>query len=62
MQTWQAAALQSAAGGISADLFWQWGESSLSIGTTSQDGNTVYYGSDLATCMVTEHVAAIKSL
>ncbi len=62
MQTWQTTALSAATTGIGADLFWQWGESSLSIGTTHQDGNTVYYGTDLSTCMVTNHVAAIKSL
>jgi mannan endo-1,4-beta-mannosidase len=46
---------------MGGDAFWQWGESNLSIGTTHNDGNTVFYGSSLATCLVTDHVNAIKA-
>lgn len=56
---WQATALS--ANGIAADLFWQYGDT-LSSGKTSQDGNTVFYGEELFTCLVTDHVAAIDAL
>lgn len=56
---WQATALKTT--GTGADLFWQYGDV-LSTGQTSQDGNTVYYGSDLYTCLVTDHVKAIDAL
>jgi mannan endo-1,4-beta-mannosidase len=45
---------------MGADLFWQWGDR-LSSGETHNDGNTVYCGSELATCLVTEHVDAINA-
>ncbi|KAJ5698040.1 hypothetical protein N7462_000045 [Penicillium macrosclerotiorum] len=54
---WQATALS--AEGIAADLFWQYGDT-LSTGQTSNDGNTIYYGSSDFTCLVTDHVAAIE--
>ncbi|KAK4144570.1 glycoside hydrolase superfamily [Dichotomopilus funicola] len=57
---WQKTSLSLAADGMSADLFWQWGDN-LSNGQTSNDGNTIYYGSDLATCLITNHVADIKA-
>jgi len=45
---------------MSGDLFWQWGDQ-LSSGLTHNDGNTVYYGSSLAQCLVTDHVNAINA-
>ncbi|KAF3384799.1 putative mannan endo-1,4-beta-mannosidase F [Penicillium rolfsii] len=53
---WQTAALDTK--GIAADMFWQWGDT-LSTGQTSDDGNTIFYGSSDFTCLVTDHVAAI---
>lgn len=53
---WQQAAISST--GVAGDLFWQWGDV-LSSGQTHNDGNTIYYGSDEYTCLVTDHVAAI---
>ncbi|KAK1777108.1 glycoside hydrolase superfamily [Copromyces sp. CBS 386.78] len=58
---WQQASLQAATEGMAADLFWQWGDT-LSTGQTHNDGNTIYYGSADATCLITEHVRAINSL
>jgi mannan endo-1,4-beta-mannosidase len=57
--SWQATAL--AAAGTGGDLFWQYGDT-LSHGKTSQDGNTAYYGDELYTCLVTNHINAIDSL
>lgn len=57
---WQKSSLALAADGMSGDLFWQWGDN-LSNGPTSDDGNTIYYGSDLATCLITNHVADIEA-
>jgi mannan endo-1,4-beta-mannosidase len=57
--SWQATAL--AAAGTGGDLFWQYGDT-LSYGKTSQDGNTAYYGDELYTCLVTNHIKAIDSL
>ncbi|KAL2170443.1 hypothetical protein VTG60DRAFT_4823 [Thermothelomyces hinnuleus] len=56
---WQQTALSLAADGVSGDLFWQWGDQ-LSYGLSPNDGNTVYYGSSLAQCLVTDHVKAIN--
>lgn len=56
--SWQATALKST--GTGGDLFWQYGDT-LSTGETSQDGNTIYYGEDLYTCLVTDHVKAIEA-
>ena len=53
---WQTTALNTK--GVSADLYWQYGDT-LSTGQTSDDGNTIYYGTDDFTCLVTDHVAAI---
>ena len=55
---WQAASRAAAADGMAADLFWQWGDT-LSSGKTHNDGNTIYYGSSDAQCLVTDHVKAI---
>jgi mannan endo-1,4-beta-mannosidase len=52
---WQTAALDTK--GIAADMFWQWGDT-LSTGQTSDDTNTIFYGSSDFTCLVTNHVAA----
>ncbi|KAK3903271.1 glycoside hydrolase superfamily [Staphylotrichum tortipilum] len=59
-KVWQEASLALRADGQGGDLFWQWGDQ-LSIGQTHNDGNTVFYGSSLATCLVTDHVNAIKA-
>ncbi|KAL7892666.1 glycoside hydrolase superfamily [Trichoderma sp. SZMC 28014] len=53
---WQQTSLASK--GMAADLLWQWGDT-LSTGQSSDDGNTVYYGTSDFTCLVTDHVAAI---
>lgn len=53
---WQQTSL--AADGMAGDLFWQLGDT-LSTGQSSDDGNTIYYGSDDWTCLVTEHVEDI---
>ena len=55
-QPWQNTAL--AAPGIAGDAFWQLGDT-ISSGQTSNDGNTIYYGSSEWTSLVTDHVAAI---
>ena len=57
---WQQTSLSLAANGMGGDLFWQWGDQ-LSTGQTHNDGNTVYFGSSLATCLVTDHVNAINA-
>ncbi|RMY53953.1 hypothetical protein D0863_13784 [Hortaea werneckii] len=56
--SWQATAL--GAEGNSGDLFWQYGDT-LSYGQTHQDGNSVYYGTDLYDCIVTDHVSDIDA-
>jgi mannan endo-1,4-beta-mannosidase len=45
---------------MAGDLFWQWGDN-LSNGRSSDDGNTIYYGSSDAQCLITDHVSAIKA-
>ncbi|KAF9894924.1 hypothetical protein FE257_004546 [Aspergillus nanangensis] len=55
---WQQAAISST--GNAGDLFWQWGDV-LSTGQTHNDGNTIYYGSDEYTCLVTDHMADIAA-
>lgn len=59
-KTWQQASLALATTGMAGDLFWQWGDN-LSSGRSSDDGNTIYYGSSDATCLITDHVNAIKA-
>ncbi|KAK4663105.1 hypothetical protein QC763_600490 [Podospora pseudopauciseta] len=58
---WQQASRELSRDGMSGDLFWQWGDQ-LSTGQTHNDGFTIYYGSSLATCLVTDHVRAINAL
>jgi hypothetical protein len=55
---WQTTAVGTT--GIAGDLFWQWGDT-LSTGQTHNDGNTIYYGSDEYTCLVTEHMERIAA-
>ncbi|GAQ47052.1 hypothetical protein AtubIFM56815_003877 [Aspergillus tubingensis] len=55
---WQQTALNTT--GVSADLFWQYGDD-LSTGESPDDGNTIYYGTSDYECLVTDHVAAIDS-
>ncbi|OAA57086.1 Glycoside hydrolase, subgroup, catalytic core [Niveomyces insectorum RCEF 264] len=57
---WQAASLGAADSGMGGDMFWQWGDK-LSSGQSANDGNTIYYGSSDAQCLITDHVNAIKS-
>jgi mannan endo-1,4-beta-mannosidase len=54
---WQQVSL--ATKGIAGDMFWQYGDT-LSNGQTSDDGNTIYYGSSEWTSLVTDHVASIS--
>ncbi|KAI1465407.1 carbohydrate-binding module family 1 [Daldinia caldariorum] len=54
---WQKTALSTK--GLAADLFWQLG-TTLSTGQTHNDGYTIYTGSSEWTCLVTNHIAAIK--
>ncbi|KAJ5929885.1 hypothetical protein N7454_006835 [Penicillium verhagenii] len=53
---WQNTALQTT--GVAGDMFWQYGDT-LSTGETSDDGNTIYFGTSDFTCLVTDHIAAI---
>ena len=57
-QPWQQTSL--ATNGVAGDMFWQDGDT-LSTGQTSDDGNTIYYGSSDWTGLVTNHIAAIKA-
>ena len=59
-KTWQQASLALAKNGMAGDLFWQWGDT-LSTGRTHDDGNTIYYGSSDAKCLITDHVNAMKA-
>ncbi|OCL08622.1 glycoside hydrolase family 5 protein [Glonium stellatum] len=54
--SWQSTSLSTA--GMAADLFWDEGDT-LSTGQTSNDGNTIFYGTSDWTCLVTNHVSAI---
>jgi mannan endo-1,4-beta-mannosidase len=56
-QPWQQTSL--ATKGMAGDMFWQLGDT-LSSGQTSNDGNTIYYGTDEWTQLVVNHVAAIN--
>ncbi|KAK3935804.1 glycoside hydrolase superfamily [Diplogelasinospora grovesii] len=56
---WQQASLDLATQGMGGDMFWQWGDK-LSTGQSPNDGNTVYYGSSDAQCLVGDHVKAMK--
>lgn len=55
---WQTQALDTA--GVAGDMFWQLGDT-LSTGETSDDGNTIYYGSSDWTVLVTDHIEAINA-
>ncbi|MCJ1441346.1 MAG: Mannose-6-phosphate isomerase [Stictis urceolatum] len=55
---WQKTSLATA--GIAGDMFWQLGDI-LSTGQTSNDGNTIYYGSSDWTALVTNHVTDINA-
>lgn len=46
---------------MAGDLFWQWGDKLSNGQQTSDDGNTIYYGSSDAKCLITDHVSAIKA-
>nr|AEV41143.1 Man5 [Penicillium sp. enrichment culture clone C6] len=59
-KSWQTASLASAGSGMAGDLFWQWGDT-LSTGKSADDGNTIYYGSTEAQCLIGDHVKAITS-
>ncbi|KAJ9133937.1 Glycoside hydrolase [Coniochaeta hoffmannii] len=59
-KTWQQASLALSTSGMAGDLFWQWGDN-LSNGRSSDDGNTIYYGSSDAQCLITDHVNAMKA-
>ncbi|KAJ4368920.1 hypothetical protein N0V83_006002 [Neocucurbitaria cava] len=57
---WQKTSLGLKDSGMAADLFWQLGDTIKSTGQqTSNDGNTVYYGTADWTCLVDDHVKAI---
>jgi len=56
---WQATAL--ATDGVSGDLFWQFGDTLPGWGKTSDDGNTIFVGTDDWTCLVTDHIADIEA-
>ncbi|OKL57012.1 putative mannan endo-1,4-beta-mannosidase F [Talaromyces atroroseus] len=53
---WQATSLDTA--GMAGDMFWQYGDT-LSTGESSDDGNTIYYGTSTYSCVVTDHIEAI---
>ncbi|KAF2497543.1 glycoside hydrolase [Lophium mytilinum] len=53
---WQKTSLSTT--GMAADLFWDEGDQ-LTSGKTSDDGNTIFYGTSDWTCLVTNHVSAI---
>ena len=59
--SWQKASRDRYTDGMGGDAFWQWGDR-LSNGQSPNDGNTVYYGSADATCLITDHVRAINAL
>ncbi|ORY68647.1 glycoside hydrolase superfamily, partial [Pseudomassariella vexata] len=56
---WQKTAL--ATNGVSGDLFWQFGDTLPVGGQTSDDGNTIFYGTDEWECLVTDHIADIEA-
>lgn len=57
---WQKTSLGLRDSGMAADLFWQLGDTVPSSGTlTSDDGFTIYHGSEDWKCLVDEHVQAI---
>jgi mannan endo-1,4-beta-mannosidase len=45
---------------MAGDTFWQLGDTIQSSGQkTSDDGNTIYYGTSDWTCLVTDHIKKI---
>ena len=56
---WQAASLT--AEGMAGDMFWQWGDTLSNGQKTANDGNTIYYGSSEAQCLITDHVKAMNA-
>ncbi|RAL67405.1 hypothetical protein DID88_008160 [Monilinia fructigena] len=54
---WQGTVLSTATAG---SMYWQYGDT-LSTGKTSDDGNTIYYGTDEYTTLVTNHAAALNA-
>ncbi len=56
---WQAASLVADA--MAADLFWQWGDIYSNGQKSPNDGNTIYYGSSDAQCLITDHVKAMSA-
>jgi len=56
--SWETTALNTP--GTGGDMFWQYGDT-LSNGQTSQDGNTVYYNSDLWNCLVKPHLTDVAA-
>jgi mannan endo-1,4-beta-mannosidase len=57
---WQKTSLAAKDSGMAADLFWQLGDTIKSTGQqTSNDGNTIYYGSSDWKCLVDDHVKSI---
>lgn len=57
---WQNTSLASRDGGMGADLFWQLGDTVPSTGQkSSDDGYTIYYGTEDWKCLVGDHVERI---
>lgn len=57
---WQRTSLAAKDSGMAADLFWQLGDTISSTGQqTSNDGNTIYYGTADWKCLVDDHVKQI---
>lgn len=56
---WQTTSL--AAEGLAGDMFWQWGDTLSHGQKTSNDGNTIYYGSGDAQCLIADHVKAMTA-
>ncbi|KAF7916876.1 hypothetical protein BELL_0168g00240 [Botrytis elliptica] len=54
---WQGTVLDTATAG---SMYWQYGDT-LSTGKTSDDGNTIYYGTSEYTTLVTNHAAALNA-
>ncbi len=54
---WQSTAMSTS--GIAGDMYWQYGDT-LSSGKTSDDGNTIYYGTSDYKTLVTDHISKIK--
>ncbi|CAG8962082.1 hypothetical protein HYFRA_00005125 [Hymenoscyphus fraxineus] len=55
--TWEKAVLDS---GTAGDMYWQYGDS-FSWGQTHNDGNSIYYGTDMYKTYVQDHAAAMAA-